>query len=202
MARPPATPEQRREAREAIRRAAADLIAQDGPTGVTVRKVASLAGVSVGTVYGHFESLGDLMRSLWVPMIEEASRKLVATAEAYPDPLDRIPALLGDYVALALGDQSLHRNTLLFVRPASSPVPDRFPADSLALHRLLCEAIQEGQAANTIVEGEPAQLAQLLWAGVHGALALPVNADIYELEPADTQAQLMIDTLARAITKP
>lgn len=199
MARPPATPEQRREARNTIRVAAADLVTEGGPSSVTVRKVAERAGVSVGTVYGHFESLSDLLRSLWTPVIAQTEHKLAATAKAHTDPLERIRAMLDDYVELATTNPILHRNTLLFVRPATSKSPEKVPADELELHRLLVEAIREGQGAGTIVDGEPAQLAQLLWAGVHGALALPVNTDLYELEPAAKQAQLMIDMLLRSL---
>lgn len=199
MARPPATPEQRRQARNDIRRAAADLAIEGGVPSVTVRKIATQAGVSVGTVYGHFDSLGDLMRSLWTPAIEEANRKLAATADAYPDPIDRVRAMLGEYAALATTNEALHRNTLLFVRPAGAPTPEQFPADDLDFHRLLTQAIRDGQGKGVMVVGDPVQLAQLMWAGVHGALALPVNADIYKLEPADQQVQLMIDVLTTSL---
>lgn len=199
MARPPATPEQRREGRNTIRRAAIELVAEDGAASVTARKVATRAGVSVGTVYTHFGSLGELMRSLWTPVIEEANRKLAAVADSYPDPFDRIRAILGEYASLVASNEVLHRNTLLFVRPASAPAPQMFPADDLELHRLLTQAICDGQAHGLIIDGDPVRFAEVLWAGVHGALALPVNADIYELEPAPQQVELMTDLLIASL---
>lgn len=202
MARPPATTEQRREARNAIRRAAIEIVTEDGTASVTARQVASRAGVSVGTLYTHFDSLSDLMRSLWTPVIEEADLKLAAVAAACPDPLDRIRAILGEYASLALSNHVLHRNTLLYVRPANAPAPERFPANDLQLHRLLQQAISDGQHQGEIIEGDAVRFAQLLWAGVHGALALPVNADIYELEPAAQQIALMIDSLITALEAP
>ena len=199
MPRPPATPEQKREARNRIRRAATEVVAEEGPANVTVRKVAARAEVSVGTVYSHFDSLGDLLRSLWIPVIAEADRKLAAAVDGASDPIERVRVILGHYVDLALGNQVLHRSTLLFVRPANVEAPQPLPLDELVFHRLLVEAVTDGQAAGALVDGDPTQLAQMLWAGVHGALALPVNNDIYDLEPADQQARLMIDTMVGAL---
>lgn len=201
MARPPATETQRRQARNSIRRAAAELATEGGATSVTVRKVATRAGVSVGTVYTHFDNLSTLMRSLWTPVIDEADRKLTVVAETHPDPLDRIRAMLHEYATLAGSNEALHRNTLLFVRPADAPAPDTSPAHDLALHRLLTEAILDGQANDMVIDGDPIQLAELMWAGVHGALALPVNADIYELQPARQQVALMIDLLLTSLRR-
>ena len=200
MARPPATTEQRREARDTIRRAAGDLVAEEGPTGVTVRKVATRAGVSVGTVYSHFSNLQSLMRSLWTPVIREANRTLIAVAANHPDPLERLRVLLGTYVSLAVGNETLHRNTLLYVRPANQPTPTPLPLADLDFHRLLVEAVHDGQSAGLIIDGDETELAQVLWAGVHGAVGLPVNTDIYELEPAEQQADLMIRLLLASLS--
>lgn len=200
MARPPATPEQRRQARNAIRQAAAEVAAEYGAAGVTARKVATRAGVSVGTLYSHFDDLSDLLRSLWTPIIAEADSKLTAVADAYPDPVDRVRAILGEFVTLVTGNEVLHRNTLLFVRPQTSEAPTQLPPNDLALHRLLVEAIREGQDAQAMIDGDPVQLAQVMWAGVHGALALPVNTDLYQLEPAVQQVGLMIDMLLASLS--
>lgn len=200
MARPPATPGQRRQARNAIRQAAAEVAAEYGAAGVTARNVATRAGVSVGTIYSHFDDLSDLLRSLWTPIIAEADSKLAAVAEAYPDPVDRVRAMLGEFVALVAGNEVLHRNTLLFVRPQTSEAPTPLPPSDLALHRLLVEAISEGQDKGLVIDGDAVQLTQLLWAGVHGALALPVNTDLYQLEPAEQQVDLMIDMLIASLS--
>lgn len=202
MARPSATAEQRRQASEAIRRAAVDLSVEGGVASITARSVAERAGVSVGTLYSHFDNLGDLMRSLWTPVIAEAGQKLATIAASYPNPIDRVQAMLVEYTALVLGNEALHRNTLLFVRPTNDPAPQQLPPDELDLHRLLTEAIREGQDAGLIIDGEAVQLTQLLWAGVHGALALPVNADLYALEPAEQQVVLMIDLLVASLRCP
>ena len=43
-------------------------------------------------------------------------------------------------------------------------------------------------------------MAQLLWSGVHGALALPINIDTYDLAAGPAMATEMIDALVRSIT--
>ena len=76
MARPAATPEQRARKRFLIRDAAAELAREVGPAGVTIRKIAERAGVSVGTVYKHFGSLTDITRSLWTEPVAEANQRM------------------------------------------------------------------------------------------------------------------------------
>ena len=65
MPRPALTEEQRRATRRRIRRAASELYAEAGLSRISARAVAERAGVSVGTLYTHFDNLTDLMRSLW-----------------------------------------------------------------------------------------------------------------------------------------
>ena len=64
MARPAASPEQRDRQRGRIRRAAAEVYAENGLLGVTARAVAQRAGVSTGTIYSYFDGLQGLMRSI------------------------------------------------------------------------------------------------------------------------------------------
>ncbi|MGB0114778.1 MAG: TetR/AcrR family transcriptional regulator [Ilumatobacteraceae bacterium] len=201
MARPPATPQQRRAARSAIRRAAADVAIEEGVSGVTVRKVAARAGVSIGTVYTHFPSLHDLMRSLWAEPLNKINERMTAVAADHDDPFDRIRALLEAYVAFAFENEALFRGALLYVRPATTPVPEPRPLDEVAFARLLVVAVAEAQQRGEAREGDPEQLGEVLWAGVHGALALPINTDAYALRPARSQAELMITMLLEALQR-
>ncbi len=72
--------------------------------------------------------------------------------------------------------------------------------DDLALFASIRRAVEAGQSAGLIRDGDPRLLAQLLWSGVHGALALPINIDTYDLIDGPTVATEMIATLTRSIT--
>ncbi len=202
MARPPITPEQRRAQRQAIYEAAADLFGTKGPGSVTVRAVADRAGVSQGTIYNHFASLGELQRALWAVPVERASRELEQLAESIADPGERIRALLVAFAQFVFDRPDVHRGAMLYVRPISQPQPERFAPEQLAFFRLLTEALEEAGQAGVMSVPEPRMTAELLWAALHGALALPTNADIYELSTSKELAERMTSFVLDALQTP
>ena len=200
MARPRATPEQRADERRRLRQAASELYQEGGARAITVRSVTKRAGVSSGALYNAFSGgLPELMRSLWVGPVIEAGRRLQEVADATSDPVERIRAILHGFVEFVLANPDVHRNVLLYVRPAARPAPEPQPVDDVAMFALLHAAIVDGQRDGSIRSGDPARLAELLWAGVHGALALAINSEIYALTPGDELAPDMIDLLVGSL---
>lgn len=200
MPRPAATDEQRAEQRQRIRRAASELHREGGLQAVTVRAVAKRAGVSTGLLYSYFSNLSDLMRSLWQAPISELGRSLAAIELAEPDPVERIRRLLLAYVDFTVSNEETHRSLLLFVRPPDSTTDLSNDPDELMLFASLRRAVEAGQSTGAICDGDPRLLAQLLWSGVHGALALPINIDTYHLIDGPEAATDMVATLIRSIT--
>lgn len=195
MARPVASPEERERQRRRIRRAAAEIYGEDGLLGVTVRAIAKRAGVSTGTIYVYYASLAELMRSLWGEPVARANRELEAIARSHRDPVRRVEALLEAYADFAFANPEVYRGALMFVRPESLPAPEVEPLSRLTFHHLLRTALHEGQASDLICPGDVDDLAQLLWSGVHGTLALPISVDTYALERAEKLVPLMIRNL-------
>lgn len=200
MARPAATDAQRREQRDRIRRAAAELYQEGGLPALSVRAVAKRAGVSTGLLYSYFDGLSELMRTLWIRPVAEFGLRVDAIVADEPDPLRRIESLLTAYVEWVQANPDVHRGVLLFVRPPNAEPPTTRPVADLALPQALAAAIDEGQGAGRIHPGEPMELAQALWAGVHGALALPVNIHRYAVTPAAELAPVVIAALLRSLT--
>lgn len=167
---------------------------------MTVRAVARRAGVSTGLLYSYFGSLSDLMRSLWMVPIAELGRTLAEVEADESDPVARIRRLLMAYVDFTIDNEETHRGLLLWVRPPNSTTDRNDDPDELALFASLRRAVVAGQSAGVVRDGAPRALAQLLWSGVHGALALPVNIDTYDLADGPDMATEMISTLIRSIT--
>lgn len=201
MARPAATEEQRSAQRQRIRRAASELHREGGLPAVTVRAVAKRAGVSTGLLYSYYSNLSDLMRSLWVVPIAELGRVLAAVEEDEADPVHRIERLMSAYVEFTIANDETHRGLLLFVRPPGSTTDLNRDPDELMLFAALRRAVEAGQSTGAVCDGDPELMAQMLWSGIHGALALPINIDTYALADGPTVATEMIATLTRSITK-
>lgn len=199
MARPFSTPEQREEVRRKIRHAAAGIYRRDGIAAISARSIATEAGVSVGAIYAHFGDLKTLMQSFWTGHVERQNERFRALAASHPEPIARLRALLQAYLEFGVENSELYRNAFLFVRPDSHEKPQPVPLDAVDFPRLLVQALREGQAAGRIVAGDPAQLAQILWSGLHGCLALPANIDRIAFSPVKEIAPLMVEALLRTV---
>lgn len=199
MARPFATEEQREEVCHRIRAAAADAYRQGGVGAVSARGIAQKAGVSVGTIYAHFGDLTGLMQSLWTGHVARQEDVFRSVARRHRDPVRRVRALLVAYLEFGLENAALYRSAFMFVRPESQSTPEAAPLKTFVFADLLIGALREGRQSGVIVAGDPADLAQLLWSGVHGCLALPVNMDRVGFASPKAMAKPMVEMLLRGI---
>ena len=199
MGRPAATPEQRRAQRSKIRRAAAELTAEDGIGAISVRAIAKRAGISTGAVYSHFTNLSELMQSLWQEPVARAGAELSERANAEPVAFERIRVVLEFYAAFALDRPDFLRGAMLYVRPGTAPLGEAAQAEDLHFYAALLAAIEAAQADGTVRNGDPVLLAQTTWATLHGALALPVNLERWNLIDARTLASSAIEASLRAL---
>lgn len=170
--------------RERIRLQAMALYAQGGLEAVSIRAVAQRAGVSPAGIYSYFGNHRALIEALWLDPVLVALSEMDRVAALTLDPVERIDAVLDVYVALAISQPEIYRGAFLHVRPAGTPQPPGRALGELNFHRLLRDAILEGQAAKRILPGDADLMAQTLWAGVHGALALPIHMETWGLTEA------------------
>ena len=199
MPRPTITPEQRHETRERIRTAAATLVRRGNPEKITIRAVAKEADVSVGTIYKYFDDLSDLGRSLWQEPVEELRKQMSIIGNKAGDPIARLRDLLQAYANFAQDKHRVFRGAFLFVRPDSRPKPAQTALQDEPFSHYLMTAIADGQEAGLIVAGDNHMLAQLLWAALHGALALPTNIERIAFDPPEKISASMIDLILSSI---
>ncbi len=202
MPRTPATEAKRNEESSRIRDAAAKIFAEKGITAISARAVAKEAGVSVGKIYAYFNSLTELMQSLWQGRVQRLAGTLHELAGTIDDPVERIRSILETYVTFGHNNQDLYKGALMFVRPDELPKPEQDAAEDLPIMDLLIKAVAEGQEAGSIRAGSAVRMAQLLWAGVHGSLALPINIDRYAFKERDHLTGDMIEALMDYLRPP
>lgn len=195
MPRPALTDEQRDIARRTIRRAAADLYKNKDQKEVTVRAVAERAGVSVGTIYSYFGSLTGLMQSLWKEPVKRLIAELEEIASQHSDPRNQLRALFEAYLDFAHDQRPTYRGAFMFVRKEALKKSEQVGLADDRLFGLFKAAVIAGQEAQQFKSGDATQLTQLLWAGVHGAIALPINLDRLALDTPEQLAPAMLDVL-------
>ena len=201
MPRPALTPEQKQENRRRIRQAAAALFAENGISSISARAIATKAGVSVGNIYANFDSLTELMQSLWKEPLNRLLSEMEATAAKSIDPEQRLRKLIDQYVTFATEQHAVYRGAFMFVRPQSLDKPSKVDVEEDRFFTLFKQTIKDGQASGQFVSGNATQLTHLLWAALHGAIALPVNLDRLDLTPSDQLAKQMGKFMLANLTK-
>lgn len=84
------TPDRRRQLLDRL----ADVIAEDGIEGVSIRTLATRAGVSIGTVQYYFSTKDDLLHRVWEYVRDEAARGFDAEGVARLSPAERLARLV------------------------------------------------------------------------------------------------------------
>jgi AcrR family transcriptional regulator len=177
--RPTQRTEQRRaRAREAIVRAATELVARGGYREAQVAAVARRAGVATGTVYRHFPSKADLLTEVF----RAGSQREVDAVAAATDGHDTAPA------RLAAAVETFARRALAGRRLAwallAEPVDPAVEAERLRFRRAFAEvfaaALRDGVAAGEL----PPQDAELTATAMVGAIGEALVGPLSPTAPA------------------
>ncbi len=116
--------------REEILAAARTVLASDGPDGLSLSKVAHLAGINRGTAYQHFETREDLVKAT-VEGVSDHLAEIVfghgVNGENPPDPSHfRVFEVISNLVDFAVDNPELGRIWLFETLASDNPGEDKF----------------------------------------------------------------------------
>lgn len=194
MASPPApTPSAGRplaarsdEAREALLAAAHDLLANEGPAALTVRRIAAAAGMSTMNVYSRFGGKDGVVDELFVAGFRRLGAAMAATPTT-DDPAADLIACGNAYQEFA------RRNPTYYSVMFDRVVPDFEPSERAveyaqnALARVV-DRVQRAIDAGQIRAGDPFTMASALWSCVHGLASLRARTPPGQLDLFDWDA--------------
>jgi len=191
---------QRAELREQILRAARDMVMREGFAALSMRKLADAVEYAPATLYLHFENREAIAKELCVRGFQELLDVLEPAAQV-ADPLERLPRLAEAYVRFGLEHPETYRlifmedpklSTQLFADTPEGAGPKSFA--------VLVQVFVDLLAAGRLEEGaRPDQLAEVLWAGVHGIVALKLTCKGMPGTPAEELAQVLVSTLVKSL---
>lgn len=155
---------------------AARVLATDGPHGLSLRRIATLAGGStqmVYTLFGGKPGLGDALYREGFRRLAASMSAQVAAGAAPGDP-ERLVALGRGYRAFALAEPAFF--SVMFGRAIPGFTPDRptRAAGRSATFGQVVTAAQECLDAGTLVADDAVDLARACWVTAHGLAALEV----------------------------
>ncbi|ATE63592.1 TetR/AcrR family transcriptional regulator [Rhizorhabdus dicambivorans] len=159
------------ETRAALLDAAAVLLSEEGPSALTVRRVADAVNASTKMIYTHFGGKDGLFNALYLHSFAGLTRAFQAEL-AEQDPFARLEKMIAAYRAFALGEASLY-NVMFgdLGRAWQAPVESRRQAwtsfETLRDTVRLC--LPPERAA------EASRISYLLWAAMHGVVSLELR---------------------------
>lgn len=164
------------ELREVVVRVTTDLLAQLGDVdALTMRAVATAAGVTAPSVYRHFPDKQALVRTVITERFEEFTKLLsAAAASAGDEPMARLEAMTAAYVRWGLEQPGHYR--VLF--SATNAGPAGLGLDAETEHPgASFVALLEAVAACLPIScrGDALALATELWASLHGIVDLRIT---------------------------
>lgn len=207
---------EKRERRDAILEAAAQVFGEKGAAHATMDEVAEAARVSKGTLYLYFESKDDLFLALThAPLEAVVARFAVMLEDTRIDGLTLLSRLIEAHAAVLEEHSAQFRLAMGSLCGGFSPSP---AAPSLgaytervqAVRRAYITALERGMKDGSMRSDlDPRRVAGGLWAGVFGATFLRMNAPrlavrLPEEDRADLEALVPItaELLLRAVASP
>jgi AcrR family transcriptional regulator len=181
---------------ERVVQATIGLLADQGPSAIKARTVASASGVSTMAVYHYFGGIAELMRAVVDRGFEELDEAF-SQVPVTDDPLADLYAMALTTRRIARGNPHLY--DLMFGlstrRATYRPLPDsdarlsgRSPAFQGA-YRHLSDACARLVSSGRVRQQEPEPVAAQLWSFVHGCITLELAEHFVEFD--DPVAQVL-----------
>ncbi len=185
---------------ERLGAATLQLLRDEVPTDLTVRRIAAAAGTTTMALYTGFGSRDGLLDVVYARGFEQL-RERISPAALVADPADAVLQLLGAYRAFALANPGLYG--LLFERviPGFDPSPEARSAALDTTFGLL--AAQAGRVLGTDPQDKATrEFGYMLWALTHGLVSLELShasrSPLAHPALAETDGQHVLDTALRA----
>jgi AcrR family transcriptional regulator len=154
--------------REAIARAARDILVAEGLHSVSLRRVASSLGVTAPALYAHVVDKRDLLQGIVEREIDTLLQRFDSVRES--DPVARLEAMAVAYVEYGLQNPDLFRAMFLF-RPelTAEPGVDR-PALGSKIHEAFVSRVRQAHQAGALDHGDAELAALTIWTTAHGVI--------------------------------
>jgi len=148
----------------------ARMLAEQGPAGLSLRKLAAVCGTSTMAVYTRFGDKPRLLAAMHREGFRRLGDRLRVTAT---DPLVSLAELGRAYRLAALENQHLYGLMFGTLPPGFEPGEDDEKA-AAATYSPLVEGVRKAVAARILV-GDPERIALHLWVVAHGMVSLELS---------------------------
>jgi AcrR family transcriptional regulator len=182
--------------KNALIEAGAEILSKEGVSGLSLRKVASRAGVSHAAPYAHFTDKQALIAAISTEGYRRLYEKLTVVIQKYQDDqLHQFVEVAWAFVEFARNDPDLFKVIFSSVVEKEKDFP-AFVEMTRKNFRLLVELVEACQAAGVLKPGAADEMAVSIWSLVHGLASLLIEGQIsHSILNRRTIRELLIFTL-------
>jgi AcrR family transcriptional regulator len=164
--------------KNALIQAGVGLLAKDGVSGLSLRKVASRAGVSHTAPYSHFADKQALIAAISTEGFRQLHGRVLAVMEKYHGkPRKQLIETAWEYVQFALDDPGRFKVMFSGVLEQEKEYPE-FVTESQSNFQQVVELVELNQAAGVLQDGPADLVALSAWGIVHGFITLLLEGQI------------------------
>lgn len=195
--------EHNRQVRQKTLDAARALLLAEGVDGFSMRKLAARIGYTATGIYHHFADKQEVLRAL-LDADFKAFRTAIGRIGRVDDPIERIQRIGLEYVNFAEKHPDHYR--LVFMTPPATHMEGALKRGdpSEDAYAFFSKSVAEGLAAGRFRSEfkDVDELAQIIWAGVHGLVSLHIakgNDPWVPWRPLKPTFRRMSDALFRGL---
>ncbi len=164
--------------RNSLIQAGMEILAQEGGGALSLRKVASRAGVSHAAPYAHFTDRQELIAAISTEGFRQLDQRIKSVVEANPHDLGtRFVEVAWAYAQFALENSSLFKIMFSGILEEENKYPEFVNISHETFFQLI-RLVQECQQAGLLHPGPADVLALSVWSLVHGFVSLLLEKQI------------------------
>ena len=165
--------------REEILDAARTLFVKEGYEHVSMRKIAEKIEYAPGTIYLYFKDKAEILERLCDETFSKLLRRMQALNEDRSDPLESLKRGLRTYVQFGLDNPNHYIVTFVQAKQLSDA---RHPESGQNCFDCLRAAVRRCIEAGQLNCTDSEEVAQALWAGIHGVTTLLITCNFPFIE--------------------
>ena len=164
--------------KNALIKAGVDILAKDGVSGLSLRKVASKAGVSHSAPYSHFADKQALIAAISTEGFRQLYERVNAVAEEFKTkPSRQLVEVAWAYVQFAMDDRDRFKVMFSGILEKEREYPE-FVAEAQRNFQLVKMIVEANQAAGVLRSGPSDLVALSAWGIIHGFVMLLLEGQI------------------------
>ena len=186
--------------REVILDAARTLFVKEGYESVSIRKIADKIEYAPGTIYLYFRDKAEILNRICEETFDKLIARLQAIDQDTSPPLDKLRRGLRNYIQFGL-DNPNHYIVTFIQAKGHEQAKSVFETSGFKAFGCLRSGVQACVDAGVMVSDDTDELAQALWASIHGLTSVLITCTGFPFIEQNRLIDRVVHTLIEGVRK-